>query len=619
MGFIINSVLIVILVIIVSIALFFLYNYVASKYLKKKPGKQVHLKILEPNHTKNTVIGLLEWAAREYPGQSALKFKNVTCKNWKSVNYLEYYDNVLRFAKCLRSRIPYSEKLRVAIIGNNSPEWFYAHLGTMKAKGVSVGMYPTSDYKTCEYIVKQAKVNVLMVEDTKQLEKFSKMNKEIASKVKLIVYYGTVKNEMKEKFDGVEIINYIDFIRDTGEFELEDTIRTTETATIIYTSGTTGRPKGAVIRHSNIIDILNNMILTIHMKSDLDICVGERFISYLPLNHIAAQLMDIYVPLATLGTVFFAEHDALKGSLATTLQDVKPTVFLGVPRVWEKIMEKIKEKGMSEGYMADILRSMVLSKIGLDECRLPITGSAPISEDTIKFFEKFGLNLCNTYGLSETTGPISVTLPGMSKKGSAGVPLIDTKIDKNGEILVRGKSVFTGYYRNLEKTTDAFTKDGWFKTGDLGMIDEDGYLYITGRSKDLIITAGGENIPPIPIENKFKIQKDFSKLFDHVIVIGDQRKFLSMLLVPRFTKRGNLHKNIKKYGTELNSNEELKQIVEKCREEVNKTAPSRANKIQKWVILDKPFIIGDEITPTLKIRRSIIQEKYKGLIDKFYE
>ena len=154
---------------------------------------------------------MLEWASREYPDKPALKFKTMTCKNWKTINYIEYYDSVTRFAKCVRSRIPYDTKLCVGIIGYNSPEWFYSHIGTMMASGVSIGMYPTGDYNTCQQIVNQANINVLVVEDTEQLEKFSKMDENIKTKIKLIIYYGNVKNDAKEKFNNVEIINCIEY------------------------------------------------------------------------------------------------------------------------------------------------------------------------------------------------------------------------------------------------------------------------------------------------------------------------------------------------------------------------------------------------------------------------
>lgn len=612
-----NIMLMLLLIVVVLIVCFLIYKYVAIKYIKKIPRKKVHLKILEQKCSNNTIMDMLKWCSDKHPDYEALKHKNLTCRKWKSVNYSEYFNNVERFAKCLKSKLDEGITPRVAIIGFNTPEWFYSHLGTMMAGGVSVGMYPTSDSKTCEYIIKHSKVNVLVVEDTKQLEKFTELD---LSLVKTIVHYGNIKRSTIEKIDpNIKIIKYIDFTREIGSGDSSlDKVSPQDMATIIYTSGTTGEPKGVVVRHYNIIDILNKMILTIHMKSDLDICVGERFISYLPLNHIAAQMMDIYVPIVTLGTVYFAKPDALKGSLGETLSDVNPTIFVGVPRVWEKIMEKIKKKLFTNHEMAKFFYKMAIKKAGLSECKFAITAAAPISNKTRDDFKKLGIELCDVYGMSETTGPITMSVPGITRDGSIGIPIIDVKFGEGNEIYVKGKSIFEEYYNNKEETKKSFTDDGWFKTGDIGAMDEDGFMYITGRSKDLIITAGGENISPIPIEHKLK--EKIGYLFDHIVVVGDQRKFLSVLLVPKYksTTGNKLHNSVIGYGPDLNSNSELKNIIDDALDEVNNEASSNANKVRKWIIIDQNFSIGNELTPTLKLRRSIVQNKYKKEIDTLY-
>lgn len=612
-----RTILIIITILILIAIGYFIYLYFSSQNKYDHPNKKISLKILNTNYAKNNIIDLLEWASKEYPYYEALKYKQKTSNEWKTVNYLEYNDNVTRFSKCLLNQTKSNNIPKVAIIGFNSPEWFYAHLGTIAAGGISVGMYPTSDTKTCEHIINEAKVNVLVVEDTKQIEKFSDID---ISSVELIIHYGNVTRKSIENIGNkAKVIKYLDFVRcPTDKNIKKPKIKQNDIATIIYTSGTTGKPKGAVIKHNNITDILNNMLLTIHTKANIDLCVGERFISYLPLNHIAAQVMDIYVPIASLGTVFFAQSDALKGSLSQTVKDVRPTIFIGVPRVWEKIMEKLNEKLSMGTDMASLISGIILKTMGLDKCKYAITAAAPISTETREFFDKFGLHLCDVYGMSETTGPISLTMPGITKEGSSGIPIINVKFNNEGEIYVKGKSVFSGYYNNKTATESSFTDDGWFKTGDIGRIDEDGYLFITGRSKDLIITAGGENISPVPIEDLLKTELSF--YFDHIIVIGDKRKFLSVVLVPKFKSEesNDLHQNIIGYGPDLSSNKDLKNIINDSISNVNKHAPSNANKIQKWIIINNKFKIGDELTPTLKLRRLNIQTKYEKDIDKLY-
>ena len=514
MGYILNFAIIIIIIVVITIIFYILGKLIKSKFLNEQQGKKVHLKITEPNHSKNTIIGLLEWASEEYPQYPALRFKTMTCKSWKTINYLEYYDNVLRFAKCLRNRISYSDKLRVAIVGSNSPEWIYSYLGTMKASGIPITLSIVPDYKKYEYILNTTNVNVLVIENTDHLEEFTKIDKKTLEKIKLIVYYGNLKNEIKEKFNNIEIKNYIDFIRDTGDIEIDDIQRPTDTATIIYSDSKIIDEKGIVIKHSNITDILNNIILTMHMKSDVDFCISEKIISYLPLNNAISQLFDIYIPIAILGIVYFINNqmpnDDTQLLLLQTIKDVQPTIFIANPSFWENIMEKIEEnssefssieKEKNNSIISNIMsyctlekyNPSVLKKIGLDKCRLPIIFSTQniqniqntqISEDIIKFYEKHKFYLCNWYCLDETTGPISFTLPNMrliNKYKSVGIPMIDTKINDNGEILVKGKNVFCGYYKNSEETKKVFTDDGWFKTGDIGMIDDDGFLYIIGK------------------------------------------------------------------------------------------------------------------------------------------
>jgi acyl-CoA synthetase (AMP-forming)/AMP-acid ligase II len=238
--------------------------------------------------------------------------------------------------------------------------------------------------------------------------------------------------------------------------------------------------------------------------SNIKLVIGERFVSYLPLNHIAAQMMDIYMPIALVGTVWFADNNALKNSLVTTLKDCSPTIFMGVPRIWEKIKEQI-EKELSNHFAGDIYKYFasgnIIKNIGLDHCKLCVSGAGVLPNSVADFFESIGITLYDLYGMSETTGIISMSCPNRYKKGSVGKPLMRVMIDKDKEILVKGNNLFSGYY-GKKKLTKESMKNGWFKTGDLGFIDNDGYLFIIGRKKELIVTSGGENIAPVLIEDK---------------------------------------------------------------------------------------------------------------------
>jgi long-chain-fatty-acid--CoA ligase ACSBG len=544
-----------------------------------------------------TIIDQLKQVAKMCPDKIALKQKDKS-KVWNEITYKEYYKNVEKFACAVRNFI--GPNVNTAIMGFNSPGWFYAHLGCMMNGGISVGLYTTSTKEICEYIFSNTNIRLLVVEDSSQLEKFIDCD---LGKIEMIIYYAPIDPKLINKFSiPIVSIGSLTKLKKINNFP-----KLNDVATVIYTSGTTGSPKGVVLTHENIMLNLRSMLQMMKMKSSIQFNCNEQFVSYLPLNHIAAQMMDIYIPIGLSGTVWFADKNALKSSLGKTLLEVKPTVFVGVPRVWEKICEQVQEKVKSEGIKGSVVKMMVPSYIikglGLQNCKFAVSVAAPISESSRDYLTSIGIKLYDIYGMSETCGPISLSLPSLSKKGSVGIPIMKVKIQKEhaddlaGEILVKGKNLFTGYYGN-KKAYQASFKNDWFKTGDLGYLDQDGFLYVTGRLKELIITAGGENISPLPIESKLK--EKLGKYFANIIVIGDKRKFLSLLL-----------------------NEELQkcdsETIQKAIDDINNLVESNASTIKKWLIIKNKFKIGDEVTPTLKIRRDFINKKYHKEINKLYK
>jgi long-chain-fatty-acid--CoA ligase ACSBG len=543
-----------------------------------------------------TVIDYLKYIAKNYPKKDALKIKEGK-NGWVSINYLTYYKNVVNFAQSLNYWL--GSNTNVAILGFNSPGWFYAHLGCMLNGGKPIGMYPTSTSEICKDILKNSDTEVLVVEDDQQLQKFVGIP---IHKVKLIIYYSPISKKMISKFTSIPVLSMGVFMGKKNQVQFPK-IKLNDVATLIYTSGTTGAPKGVMITHKNIMTSLRRTMTLIKTKSSISEMGQERFVSYLPLNHVAAQMMDIYFPLMTLGSVWFADKDALKSSLGETIKEVKPTIFIGVPRVWEKMQEKIEEELKKSGIKGSIAKTFftnsILEKLGLNKCKLAITAAAPMLLSTKKYFTNLGLQINDIYGMSETCGPISISLPKLSKLGSVGVPIMVVKIADDNEILVQGNNLFAGYYNNKKETELSFTKDKWFKTGDLGNLDSSGFLYVTGRKKELIITAGGENISPIQIENK--LGEYLKQYFDYIVVIGDKVKFLSVLLA-----------GPKKLPENINS------IIESAIAETNKTADSNTHTIKKFLILHDKFSIGDEITPTMKVKRSFVQKKYNSKIKKLY-
>lgn len=603
------------LVLVVVLLYYFFYIYPDETSEKK----EIPYKLLYEQD--KTIVDLLEDISKKYGRYPALKKK--VKGRWQTTTYSEYCRNARSFAERLLYYI--GPNPHVAILSFNRPEWFCAHLGTLTACGTSIGIYPTATDSNCSYIVNHSCIDVLIVEDSKQLVKFKDVKMPTVRIILVFDHEDVLDNPDDELLGSIKknnpsliVIPYINFLtQHIGSITTETVIEIRkpypeDTATIIYTSGTTGDPKGVVITHKNIIGALKASLRAIQLRSNVNIYMQETYISYLPLNHVAAQMMDVYVPIASVGVVYFAEKDAMKGSLKDTIKEVRPTIFIGVPRIWEKIHEKIVEtKEDPQKFINKLfVNNIIIQEMGFDRAKYLISAAAPISKEIKDFFKDLGLEICDVYGMSETTGPISMAVPGCSN--GSGVPVLDVKIDRETkEIMVKGESVFKEYYKNKKATEESFHKKGWLKTGDTGYIDRDGSLIVTGRIKDLIITAGGENVSPVPIEESLIAEMNHDqKLFGYAVVIGDQRKFLSVLLVP--SKQYNSMKDNEKRDAET--------TIKKAIEITNKKAPNSTSTVKKYKILDDvTFEVGEFLTPTYKIRRSNISDKFKDVIDKLYE
>jgi long-chain-fatty-acid--CoA ligase ACSBG len=446
--------------------------------------------------------------------------------------------------------------------------------------------------------------------------------------------------------------------------------------TLIYTSGTTGHPKAVMVSHDNLTWTAQALFQIMPPGFGT---VEEHVVSYLPLSHIAAQMVDIHLPMgiaaqfAANATVHFARPDALKGTLGDTLKACRPTVFFGVPRVWEKIAEKMKAVGATttglkkklvtwakdcgtaasaaEQYNGDLqmpwgfplANRLVLSKVrlalGLDRCQMCFTGAAPISAETLNFFGALYIPVYELYGMSECCGPMTVSSPATFKVGSCGPPMpgVEIKIDRDpmrdkpgeGEITYRGRHIMLGYMKSDDKTREAIDPDGWLHSGDVGRLDQDGFLYITGRIKELIITAGGENIAPVPIENDFK---RFCPGLSNVMMVGDKKKFIVCLVTIK-TKPlpdGSFGDELDGEAVAVDSacvtvaqakkSAKWKAYIDTGCKKANAEAVSRAARIQKWTILDTDFSVpGGELTATLKTRRNVVTAKYNDIIEAMYE
>ncbi|EDV26395.1 uncharacterized protein TRIADDRAFT_49993 [Trichoplax adhaerens] len=590
---------------------------------------------------------------------------------WQKWTYEEYYRDIRAAAKSF-VHLGLQKYNAVAIFGFNSPEWYISNFGSMFAGGVSLGIYTTSSPEAIKYILEDSNTAIAVVENTASLKRVLKAA-EGSLRIKAIIQY---TGEIEEQQPN--IYTWKDFIKlgkDMSDEELDSRtadITPNKCCSLIYTSGTTGNPKGAMLSHDNLVWTAH--VTWDRLYSELPPTGPERFVSYLPLSHIAAQLVEVYMPTTVHGSVYFARPDALKGTLVDTLKDVRPTFMMGVPRVWEKIAEKLQalarqnhglkkkignwakgvglrgnlsvNEGGSVPFGWGIAKALVFKKIkvglGLDKCKRRYVGAAPISKDAMKYYMSIDLSLQEVFGLTESSGPFTLSPVGGIKLGSCGIAIggLDSKIDQPdedgvGELCGFGRNVFMGYLNNEAKTNEAIDENGWLHTGDLAKQDKNGYVYITGRQKEIIITSGGENVAPVPIEEDIK--KELPML-SSVMLVGDQRKYLTCLVAfkvevdPNTTAPTNkltpeAVEICHKLGVEVRTVEEviedktdtIKKAIQAGLDRVNERSKSRAQKVQKAHIIEKDFSVpGGELGPTLKLKRPVVLKLYADVIDKVY-
>ncbi len=565
---------------------------------------------------------------------------------WETVTWSQYAERSRLFAAALIAN-EYEPGDGVAILSDNCPEWLISEMGAMMARAVAAGIYQTCTPEQTAYIAQHCEAKVAIVQDPSQWTKFSSQRKSLPKLKKIVLLKGA------DEIDDRMVCSFEEFIAE-GRDHLEAAdvrfaeLQDDDLAVLIYTSGTTGPPKGVMLSHHNLAWTAQQTNVAAGETVGDDDCV----VSYLPLSHIAEQLFSIHLP-ATYGfPVWFAGSvDRLK----ETLGHARPTLFLAVPRVWEKFKAALEAK-LSEatGLKSAIVRwaqkvglkagpklietgkvggllglqyslanrlfySKLTAQLGLDRLRLAVTGAAPIGKDVLDFFMSCGIIIHEVYGQSEDSGPTTFNQPkaGCRKLGTVGLPFpgVDVRIADDGEICVRGPNVFQGYYKNPEATAEALV-DGWLHSGDIGEFDPQGFLRITDRKKDLIITAGGKNVAPQNIE---KLLRRIPAI-GQAVVIGDKRKFLTALLTID-GEGGALYAAAQSWPEDpesLSKHEDFLAHVQAGVDEANAEL-ARYETIKRFVILPEDFSVeGGELTPTQKVKRKVVREKYAAQITQLY-
>ena len=560
---------------------------------------------------------------------------------WESLSWKEYYDLTRIVARAF-CHLGLKEGEGVSIIGFNCVQWVISDLAAIFAGGVPVGIYTTSSSDQCFFLAQHSESSIIVVEDQEQLDKIKKIEKKL-TKLKAIILMGG-EDAAENVYSWEELPSLGKKFQEEDLQERIDKQEPDHLATLVYTSGTTARPKGVMLSHKNLIFNTGKTIDQFYTDTN------EQILSYLPLSHVAEQEITIIGSIIVGGCVHFAES---MEKMPDNLKEVRPTLFLGVPRVWEKIQEKMIQAGASSGglrkklvtwakkvglengyrmqkglpktfsyHIADrLIFKKVRKALGLDRCRYQLTGAAPISKETLEFFLSLGLPLYEVFGMSECAGTATFSTPERSKIGSAGVrlPHVELNVADDGEILIRGQNVFLGYFKDEKATNAALDNKNWLHTGDVGHIDEEGFLFITDRKKDIIITAGGENIAPQMIEGKI----NQVQILGHSVVVGDKKKFLAALVT---LNPETLDGHLKTLGIEPKDdvNEYAKdpaiiKFVEDEIERVNQGL-ARVQTVKKVKILAKPFDVSTgELTPTMKLKRKFIMMKFAKEVEDLYK
>ena len=598
----------------------------------------------EENIRKQPTIVHRLWAQADRLGSApALRYRE--SGKWNEISWEEYRTRVLDTAAGLRS-LGIEAEDRVCILSHNQPNWVIGDLGILACGAASVPAYPNSIPSQVEYLIQHAEAKAVLVANLEQLRKVKQVWEACPS-----LEFAVLLNNDESESDGDRILTFEDLMAkgragDSGAIEtgLENgALEPSKMATIIYTSGTTGPPKGAMLSHKNLVFEADAILDTIGLDEE------SSTLSFLPLSHVAERLQGELVAVTAGTTVNYAE------SMETILRDVgevNATALLCVPRLWEKIYANIQsglqdapplrrrifdwsmgvgtacfEIENSGGEVGPVLAAkraiadrLVFSKIrdrlGMTHCQTLLSGAAPLSATVGTFFASIGLRIQEAYGQTECVGVSNLNPAHRMKFGTVGPILggIEVRIAEDGEILVQGDNVFLGYFKD-EAATAATVVDGWLHTGDIGEFDDEGYLRITDRKKDILVTAGGKNVAPQNIENQIKPFAGISQ----VVVVGDKRKFLSALVTL------DLEEMAKVLDTDLPEMADCvdhKAVIGKVQayvDEVNEGLASYES-VKKFRILPRDFTVEDgEMTPTLKVKRRVVQKTYEHLIDSMYD
>jgi long-chain acyl-CoA synthetase len=596
-----------------------------------------------PRPTPGTLNHLFFDAVERYDKPDALQVK--IDGRYQPISHRTILERVRRTALGLKA-LGVQRGDRVGILSPNRPEWAIADYGCLTAQLADVPIYPTLPAEQVAYILRDAGAVALFVSDVGQLEKIREIRSQLPA-LRHVIIFDAVRGtgadltmaELEEKGKTAETPEAVARYRR----EALD-VQPHELATLIYTSGTTGAPKGVMLTHDNLFSNVEAS------RQVLPFGPGETSLSFLPLSHIFERMAGHYLMFAVGASIAYAESN---DTVPTNLMEVRPSFVLSVPRLYEKFYARVLENALSGGALKKriffwargvaerwstkvldgksagpvlgvqyrIAQRLVFSKLRErmgGRLRVFVSGGAPLAPEINRFFYSAGLMILEGYGLTETSPVIAVNTPEFFRIGTVGKPIAGTevRIAPDGEILARGPGIMKGYFNNPQATAEAIDAEGWFHTGDIGEL-RDGFLAITDRKKDIIVTAGGKNIAPQPIENSIKTNKYVSQ----AVMIGDKRKYPVLLIVPNFDQLEKWAKRANILWADRAQLIAFPAVKAKVEREVTSTLSglARFEMPKKIALIEHDFSIErGELTPTLKVKRRVIDRQYKSLIDSLY-
>lgn len=595
----------------------------------------------------STIPEMFQKIVGKFAATSRPVLMHKTGGTYQGIGYAELKNRVENFALGLAS-LGIRRGDRVAIVAENRPEWVISDQAIVALGAIDVPVYPTMSAKQNEYIFNDAGVRMAIVSNQFQLNKVMRVRENVPSLETVIL--------MNEKAAIAEpgTMNFSDILR-LGESYRRDhpdylgetmaDVKPDDLLTLIYTSGTTGNPKGVMLTHRNLVSNIVSSAQVINFGPD------DTLLSFLPLSHTFERMAGYYTAFACGATVAYAESVE---TVAANMLEVRPTIVTTVPRLFERIHSRIMKQvdagsavkqgifhwaiGVGKQYAAALRRGTVPASLRMQHAladrlvyhklrektggrmRFFVSGGAALARSLGEFFEAVGLTVIEGYGLTESAPVIAANRVNDYRFGSVGQPIpgVEVRIAEDGEILARGPNVMKGYWKQPEATAQAIDREGWLHTGDIGMIDAENFLHITDRKKHLFVSSGGKNIAPQPIENLFLS----SKYIEQLMLIGDRRMYLTALIVPDFDalkEYADAHHLPHTGPSDLVRLPQINELIEQDIDEIQKDL-ANFERVRRFTLLDRQFTVEEgELTPTQKVRRAVVEQKYAHLIEPMYQ